>query len=374
METEYDLLLGSHKTCFFSYDHRARKTVLVIAIERDLSLKKTITISTPATPGGSFYLPPSDDSSSSEEISFDSAPATTKREPKSKTIRSRLQRPWEEASERTRRYYVRKAGQGLSTLLQDIAPSYSGSLFKAVYPSGVIQRTLQCNGEEATSSSVDKTMMSALAECYCAADSWETRRQILSIMADKLTLNQLRHWIPDLSQYRFTEARRHCLEGGRGAPVLTAPTPRMRVSTAQMDHFIAFFPFGERTIMLSTKETIKVPNVIRMIIPERIIIQYKTYCQECGFTPLSHATLLRILSKCAASVRTSIQGLDYVSAAGAEAFDDLCDVVETLGDVGQGIGWAKQQENNLHASKRYLKSDFKVGVTRVKQNVRADFT
>ena len=87
----------------------------------------------PATPGGSFYLPPSDDSSSSEEISVGSTPATTKREPKSKTtdplndylgtrgispIGSRLQRPWEGRS----RY-------GLSTLLQDIAPSDSGSLF-----------------------------------------------------------------------------------------------------------------------------------------------------------------------------------------------------------------------------------------------------
>ncbi|PFX28588.1 hypothetical protein AWC38_SpisGene6678 [Stylophora pistillata] len=59
------------------------------------------------------------------------------------------------------------------------------------------------------------------------------------------------------------------------------------------------------------------------------------------------------------SVRTSVQGLDYVSAAGAEEFDDLCDVVETFGDVGQGMGWAKQQKNNLRASKRYIKSDFK---------------
>ena len=194
-------------------------------------------------------------------------------------------------------------------------------------------------------------------------------------MADKLTLNQLRHWIPDLSQYCFTEARRHCLVYGRGAPELTDPTPRMRVSTAQIDHFIAFItsphiiqdlPFGERTIMLSTKETIKVPNVIRMIIPERIVIQYMTYCQESGFTPLSRATLLRILSICAASVRTSVQGLDYVSSAGAEGFDDLCDV-ETLRDVGQGMGWAKQQENNVRASKRYLKSDFKVGVTPARQ-------
>ena len=65
----------------------------------------------------------------------------------------------------------------------------------------------------------------------------------------------------------------------------TVPTPRIRVSTAQIDHFIVFItsphiiqdlPFGERTIMLSTKETIKVPNAIRMIIPERIVIQYMT--------------------------------------------------------------------------------------------------
>ena len=95
--------------------------------------------------------------------------------------------------------------------------------------------------------------------------------------------------------------------------------------------------------MSSTMETIKIPNVIRMIIPEQIVIQYTNYCQESGFTPLSRATLLRILSTCAASVRTSVQGLDYVSSAGAEAFDDLCDVVETLGDVGQGMEWVKQQ-------------------------------
>ena len=305
---------------------------------------------------------PSDDSSSSEEISFDTTPATPRCEPKSKTtdplndylhtraistIRSWLQWPWEETSEQTRRYYMRKAGQGLSTLLQDIAPSDSGSLFKVVYSPGVIQRTLQCNREGARSSSVDKTMTSTLAECYRAADNWETRQQILSIMADTLTLNQLRHWIPDVSQYRFTEAIRHCLVHGKGAPVLTVPMPMMRVSTAQIDHFIAFItsphviqdlPFGEKTIMLSTKETIKAPNIIRMIIPERIIIQYMAYCQESGFMPLSRATLLRILSKCTASVRPSVQGLDCVSAAGAEAFDDLCDVVETLADVGQGKG------------------------------------
>lgn len=96
-----------------------------------------------------------------------------------------------------------------------------------------------------------------------------------------------------------------------------------------------------------------------MLIPERIVKQYTTYCQKSQFKPLSRSTLLRILNVCAASVRTSLQGIDYVSSAGAEeAFDELCDVVETLGDAGQGMTWAKLQENNLRACN--LKSDYKV--------------
>ena len=43
LETDNDLLLGWQKTCFFSYDHRARTNVLGVAIERDLSLKQIIT-------------------------------------------------------------------------------------------------------------------------------------------------------------------------------------------------------------------------------------------------------------------------------------------------------------------------------------------
>ena len=59
-------------------------------------------------------------------------------------------------------------------------------------------------------------------------------------------------------------------------------------------------------------------------------------------------------------VRKSLQGLDYISSAGAEAFDDLCDVVQRLGDSFMGMSWAKEQSERLRAATRYLKSDFKV--------------
>ena len=98
-----------------------------------------------------------------------------------------------------------------------------------------------------------------------------------------------------------------------------------------------------------------------MMIPERVVKQYLVYCDESGFKPLSRITLLRILAVCPASTRKSLQGLDYVSSAGAQAFEDLIDIVERLGDVGQGMGWTKNLQTRLRDGKRYLKSDYKVG-------------
>ena len=120
-------------------------------------------------------------------------------------------------------------------------------------------------------------------------------------------------------------------------------------------------PFGEKSIEFSTKEIVKVPNVIRMLIPESIVKQYLAYADEGNFTPLRRSTLLRILSVCLASVRKSLQGLDYISSAGAQAFDGLNSiVVDQLGDEFMGMIWAKDQKERLKSAKRYLKSDCKV--------------
>ena len=98
---------------------------------------------------------------------------------------------------------------------------------------------------------------------------------------------------------------------------------RMYVSAEQLDHFLDFvtsahivqdLPFGESTLKLSSKEKIIVPNVVRTVIPERIVQQYNLSCSEAGFLPMGRSTLLRMLIVCSASVRNSLQGLDYFTA------------------------------------------------------------
>ena len=115
----------------------------------------------------------------------------------------------------------------------------------------------------------------------------------------------------------------------------------MRVEPVKLEHFVSFItsphviqdvPFGEKLLKLSTGEIIKTPNVIRTMIPERIVQQYQQYCCETNFEPMSKRTLQRVLAVCSSSVRKSLQGLDNFSASGVEAFDALEQLVDQLVD------------------------------------------
>ena len=72
-------------------------------------------------------------------------------------------------------------------------------------------------------------LLGAFAESYLNVQYWSTRRQILTLMADKLPLNELRKFITTVTSYRYNIARRHRLFHGRGAPLLSQENSRMRI-------------------------------------------------------------------------------------------------------------------------------------------------
>ena len=62
----------------------------------------------------------------------------------------------------------------------------------------------------------------------------------------------------------------------------------MCIAPQKLDHFLAFItsthiiqdlPFGEKTLKLSSNAEVKVPNVVRSLIPEQIVLQYLGYCK-----------------------------------------------------------------------------------------------
>ena len=90
-------------------------------------------------------------------------------------------------------------------------------------------------------------------------------------------------FIPGLTQYRYTMANLHRVQYGRNASVPTTESPRLRIDPKKLDYFLGFItsphlvqdlPFGEKHLQLSSVKVITVPNIIRTVIPERIVTQY----------------------------------------------------------------------------------------------------
>ena len=92
----------------------------------------------------------------------------------------KLSVPWDNAHERTKRRYSRKAKQSVREVLEVIAPSQSGKLLSTLGGNLPSKRT-----------QAEVELLQALAKSYLNATHWSTRRQILSIMA-KCHLRNLR--------------------------------------------------------------------------------------------------------------------------------------------------------------------------------------
>ena len=127
--------------------------------------------------------------------------------------------------------------------------------------------TLASSGTE----DVDLPLLESLVECYNNATQWDTRRQILSIMVDKVSFKSLQLLIPNLTHYHFKIAKQHLLLHGRGCSVPRPIQERMYVSPEMVDHFICFItsqhivqdlPCGQKHLSLSSGQVLEVPSML----------------------------------------------------------------------------------------------------------------
>ena len=120
---------------------------------------------------------------------------------------------WQNISTATKKRHVSKTSSFVAAALNVIALGDADELWTALKASNSVEKALQTNELETPE---DRKYLEALAESYENASTWETRRQILSVLADKVTFKKIQSYIPGLTSYRFTAARKHTLEYGRG--------------------------------------------------------------------------------------------------------------------------------------------------------------
>ncbi|CAG2207805.1 unnamed protein product [Mytilus edulis] len=114
---------------------------------------------------------------------------------------------------------------------------------------------------------------------------------------------------------------------------------------------------------MESGNTITIPNVVRTACHTKLIQMYQSYCREVEFQPLGISSLFKILEACAASKRTSLQGLDNIAAEGSEGYDNLINLVEDLHSMNViNSEESKELTNSITSSKLYMKTDYKLHV------------
>ena len=186
---------------------------------------------------------------------------------------------WNKCTDRTKKRYTQHTADILVAVLKVVSPENAGYLWSTLQASKAVNDELGVDGILHPSQLM---YLEAIAETYKSASSWDTRREIISVMTGTASLASMREYIPGLSQYRYTEANLHRLLHGIGTPVPNQPVARLLVDETQLDHFLQFItsphivqdlPFGEKSLRLSDGSVLEVPNVIRALIPGRITCQ-----------------------------------------------------------------------------------------------------
>ncbi|XP_063427080.1 uncharacterized protein LOC134710627 [Mytilus trossulus] len=276
------------------------------------------------------------------------------------------QHAWGTYSQKTKKSFVNKLFSCFTAVTETMFPNESDEILQEILKaSEVIDKETDVNS--------DAELCQALVESYKVTDSWQVRRQILSVICQKLSFKNTCELIDGLTEYRYYTAKKHASVQGCALPPAQGNKSRQRMDPAKLDNFLDFItsshiikdlPFGERKLKLADGRSVDTPNVIRCMAPAAIIDQFKLYCSENEVTPLGDSTMFKILSECAATVRKSLEGLDYYIAEGVRAFQDIQKFLEELRRTGDlSVEVFKRHMDVLLECKRYLKTDYKVHIS-----------
>ena len=286
-------------------------------------------------------------------------------------LQSTLNTEWDDISVTQQKYYARKARETIAATLSAISPGQEEELWQSIRREPLLQS--EDKGSRRKYFDINSELIDSLIKAHNEAESWQTKRQILSLFANDFSRSELQSLIPGLSKWRIDQARSHATQTGKGQPVKEKPIYRARIESAKVDHFLDYISrpellqdvdFGTKTLKLDSGERIVIPAVVRTLIPSRIIEQYVQYCKQEQFEPTSERSLYRILEVCSASMQNSLAGLDNVTAEGTEAIDNLIKIIETLVENGADKAWSTTAERKVKEVKRYFKTDFKAHLSR----------
>ena len=124
---------------------------------------------------------------------------------------STLNATWDDISPTQQKYYVRKGREAVTTSLSVISPGQEKEIWSSIQNEPIIE------GEERDTAKrkhfdTSTGLIDVLIKAHDQANTWQTKRQILSLFANDLSRIEVQKLIPGLSKWRIDHARQHAID------------------------------------------------------------------------------------------------------------------------------------------------------------------
>ena len=134
-------------------------------------------------------------------------------------ILSTLNSSWDDISPTQQKYHTSKAREAVAVMLSVISPGQEKDLWKCIQnDSDLIERD-ESSSSKGKHFDTHTGLIDVLIKAYDQAESWQTKRQILSLFANDFSRRELQTLIPGLTKWRIDQARQHTTEAGKGQAV-----------------------------------------------------------------------------------------------------------------------------------------------------------
>jgi len=172
----------------------------------------------------------------------------------------------------------------------------------------------------------------------------------------------------EITKYQIDKARKQSKEAGVGELMGKGKRFRNKLTKASISIFLNFITSddymhdvanGDKIMKFENGDEFVIPNTVRLACNIKIIRDYFLMCERESIKPLSQSTCYKLLNKCPASYRKSMQGLDNVVCDGLNAFDGIEVIINNLKSNGLDDEKVKIFRTILNEYKNYLKFSFK---------------
>ena len=155
-------------------------------------------------------------------------------------LQSTLDTEWDDISATLQKCYTRKARETIAATLSVISPGQEEELWQSILREPLLQSGDHNEGSKRKYFDINSDLIDSLIKAHNEAESWQTKRQILSLFANDFSRSELQSLIPGLSKWRIDQARSHAVQTGKGKSVKEKFIYRARIESAKVDHFLDY--------------------------------------------------------------------------------------------------------------------------------------